>query len=181
VASHDGNARLTCNIRPSANDLLHDALSQEIPGKREEIQREEGSRAHGVDVRQGVRGGDPPEVVRVVDQGREEVERNHEGTTVAERIHGGVVAGRGVHQRFSTLDGDQVTQDLRQLGHAELTGSAGSVSKLGQPDPGPFVPGFVRHLRRGLLKEFSGIRRGGSYVSQRDPWIDDAANVDGGA
>ena len=41
-----------------------------------------------------------------------------------------------------------VTQNLRQFGHPELTSSTGAVTELGQPDSRPFVPGLVGH---GLL------------------------------
>ena len=41
-----------------------------------------------------------------------------------------------------------VTQNLRQFGHPELTSSTGAVTELGQPDLRPFVPGLVGH---GLL------------------------------
>lgn len=38
-----------------------------------------------------------------------------------------------------------VTQHLRQFGHAELTGSTGSMAELGQPELRPLVPWLVRH------------------------------------
>jgi len=36
-----------------------------------------------------------------------------------------------------------VTQDLRQLGHAEFTRSPGPMGKLGQADPGLLISGLL--------------------------------------
>ncbi len=50
-----------------------------------------GAAAHGEHVVQCVRGGDRAEVVRVVDDRREEVDGEDEGPLVVEPVHGGVV------------------------------------------------------------------------------------------
>ena len=52
-----------------------------------------GVAAHRVDVRERVGGGDPAEVVRVVDDRREEVDRADDRQVVAEAVDAGVVGG----------------------------------------------------------------------------------------
>jgi hypothetical protein len=46
------------------------------------------------------------------------------------------------------LDWNQMTQDLRQLGYAELRRSPGSVGELGQADPGLLISGLLCHFAR---------------------------------
>jgi hypothetical protein len=47
-------------------------------------------------------------------------------------IHGGVVPRRSIDQDSWIFDYRHVAQDLRQLGWAELAGSAGAVRERGQ-------------------------------------------------
>ena len=59
---------------------------------------------------------------------------------------GGVVTGGGVHQRFRVRSREDMAQDLRQLGHAELTSSTRSVGELRQAELGFLVSRFVLHF-----------------------------------
>src|SRR3712207_8208324 len=61
----------------SAEDVRAELLERE----RDEVQRADRLAAHGPDVRQRVGRGDPPEVVGVVDDRREEVDRSEEHTS----------------------------------------------------------------------------------------------------
>ncbi len=95
--------------------------------KREQVEREEGTRAFRVDVGERVRRGDAAEVVRVVDDGREEIGGRDDRAIVVEAVDGGVVAAGETDEDVRIVEGDQMTQDLRQLGAPELAGSAGAV------------------------------------------------------
>ena len=146
MSAHDGHTGFACDVRSSTDDLLDQSVAKKGSRKRQQVQDEEWLGTHSVDVRKCVGGRDPSEVVRVVDHGREEIECDHQCPTVPESIHGGVVAGGGIHQRLLALEGNQMTQDLRQLGHAEFTRSPSSVGKLGQADPGLLISGLLCHF-----------------------------------
>ena len=64
---------------------------------------------------------------RIVDDGREEVDRHHEGAIIGNPIDRGVVFGGGVVQDVGIGDPGDVAQHLRQLGGPEFTGSASAV------------------------------------------------------
>ncbi len=100
-----------------------------------------GRRAHGVDVRQRVRGGDGAERIRVVDDRREEVDRLHEAEVVGHLRDGGVVSRLEETRELAAgggklvEDGLQVTRThlgrstalRRVLRHADLVGHAASL------------------------------------------------------
>ena len=62
-----------------------------LSGKHTERQRSERTAAHGVNVAESVRRGDLPEDVRVVDDGREEIDRLDQRLIGRDLIHSGVV------------------------------------------------------------------------------------------
>src|SRR5690606_21623488 len=66
-----------------------------------------------------------------------------------------IVAGGGIHQHGRVIEGDEVTQDLRQLGGAELTRSTGAVRELRQAQPLPLVPWFRGTVVHG--RECTGV------------------------
>ena len=64
----------------------------------DEVERRERRAAHRVDVAQRVGRGDRAEVVRLVDDGREEVRREDERALVVDPVHGGVVRRGAAHE-----------------------------------------------------------------------------------
>ncbi|SVB01750.1 uncharacterized protein METZ01_LOCUS154604, partial [marine metagenome] len=90
--------------------------------------------AHGIDIGKSVGNGYASEVVGVIDQRSDEIKRDDESVAIAQSIHGGVVACGDIHKRFGSLYGDQMAQNLRQLGDSELTSSPGAVRQLSQAD-----------------------------------------------
>jgi hypothetical protein len=56
----------------------------------------------------------------------------HHGEVFAEPVDGGIVRGRGSHQESLILDLGKPAQNLRQVGLAELGGSARTGGQLGQ-------------------------------------------------
>ena len=71
---------------------------------------------------------------RVVENGREEVERGDEGAVGGDPIHRGVVPGGGVHQHARVVHQREVAQHLGQLRAPQLARAAGAMRKRGEPD-----------------------------------------------
>src|SRR6476619_7077754 len=61
--------------------------------KGNDVHRRQWLSAHRIDVGQRIRGGDLAEVERIVDDGREEVHRLHEGEIIGDTKDPGVVEG----------------------------------------------------------------------------------------
>ena len=97
-------------------------------------EREERRAAHSEDVVQGVRGGDRTEVAGVVDDGREEVEREDEGTLVVEAVDGGIVRGGEADEQVLGLDGDEAAKQLLEPRGRVLRGAAAGACQVGQPN-----------------------------------------------
>ena len=110
--------------------------------------------AHGVDVAHGVGSGDGAVRVRVVNDGREEVERQHDREVVTDAIDRGVVEPVEAEEQVRVLFGPegfgQGAQDLRQEGDARLARSAGAGGEGGQADL------FSRHRCSFRLRVESG-------------------------
>ena len=80
VAAEDRDPRLLRDARASREDLAEDLERERLRRKADEVQREEGLAPHRPDVRERVRGRDPPEVEGRVHDGREEVRRREESS-----------------------------------------------------------------------------------------------------
>jgi len=86
--------------------------------------------AHGVDVGQGIGGADSAPVKGVVHYRGEEVDRLHQGAPFRQAVDACIVVGANPHQEVWMATGRVVvqrSQNLRQLGGAELAGSTGAV------------------------------------------------------
>jgi len=90
------DARMTADeMALTVRGLLGEYVEGEgAGGKPNNIQGGQRARAHGVDIRESVGGGDGAEPVGVVDDGREEVDRLDQGQIVAEAVHSGIVVRR---------------------------------------------------------------------------------------
>ena len=147
VASQHGRAGFGRLLGAASHDLFRDSFAQQTAGERQQVQHEQGPAAHGVDVRQGVGGGDAAEVAGVVHHRRKEVQRHDQRPVRGDPVDGGVVHGRRVHEDSGVVHGQKGTQDLRQLGLAELARSPGPVGQGAQADLGPLVAGDVGAAR----------------------------------
>ena len=145
---------------PPRTISLRQTLREEIPGKGQKVQREERPPSHRIHVGKGVGGGDPPEIVRVVHDRREEVEGDDQRAPVGNMIHGGVVPLAGVNQNPRVVGGNHVTQHLRQLGLAELARSAGAVRQGAEPYPPSLIAVLTGHGEN--VREWC---RGGGFTS----------------
>src|SRR5262245_62611644 len=77
--------------RPTAEHLGGEVERDPVARPGEEVYRHDRLSAHGVDVREGVRGSDPAPVERVVDDGGEEVRRHDDGSSAVNAHDGRVV------------------------------------------------------------------------------------------
>jgi hypothetical protein len=77
----------------AAEDVAQRFVAQLLERVGDEVQSRDRPAAHGVHVGQRVRGGDPPEVVRVVDDRGEEVDRADDRKRLGDLVDGGIVRG----------------------------------------------------------------------------------------
>ena len=133
MAAHDETLGLGGLGVAALQRLAQDLLVQRR-GKTHHVQGDERLAAHGVDVGQRVGGGDGPELVGVVGDGREEVDGDDQRRLVVDAIYGGVIAGLGPYQQVGVRQQRYVTQDLAQVLKAQLGRSTRAVGKLGETD-----------------------------------------------
>ena len=93
MAADDRDPRSRRDVGAAAHDLAQDVPAELLERKRDDVHRRQRHPAHRVDVRQRVRRRDPAEVVRVVDDRREEVDRHHECDLIGQLEHRSVVGG----------------------------------------------------------------------------------------
>jgi hypothetical protein len=133
VATCDDPATVSGSGCPSGKHVAEELEGETVSRPGCHVERKEWFGTHGVYIADGIRCGDRPEREGVVDNGRKEINRCHEGASVRAAPHCGVVSGLdpnpkvGVHARFKWR------QHLRQLGGAELAGSTGAVAEGGKP------------------------------------------------
>jgi hypothetical protein len=88
---------------------------------------------HGVDVRQGVGGGDASEIMRVIHHRREEIGGRHDRLRVVQAIHGGVVGMLGADHEVRRHEAlRHRRQHVGEQGRRNLAAAAATVGKLGQ-------------------------------------------------
>ncbi len=98
-------------------------------------ERENRLAAHRVDVRERVGRGDAPEVVRIVDDGREEIGGRDDRLLVVETIHRRVVARLDPDEQVLRQPADRrLGEDLGEHGGRDLAAAAAAVGELGKAD-----------------------------------------------
>ena len=122
------------DVRAAAQDLAQDVPAELLEREGDDVHRRQRHPAHRVDVRQRVRRRDPAEVVGVVDDRREEVDRHHERDLVGQLEHRGVVSGIGADEQPRRLDGGQPPDDRQQRRCRQLASAARAVRKRRQRD-----------------------------------------------
>ena len=93
------------NLRVSRSEDLTQHLERQLFRERCDREREERCAAHREDVVERIRRSDRAVVGRVVDDRREEVEREDQRALVVEPIDGRVVGGREAHEQVLLLHG----------------------------------------------------------------------------
>jgi hypothetical protein len=95
------------HLRVGGREDLAEHLDRQLLGERRNRECEQRRAAHRKDIVERVGRGDRAVVAGVVDDGREEVEREDERALVVEAIHRGVVRGREPDEQVLRLDGDE--------------------------------------------------------------------------
>ena len=132
VAAEQRHAGLAQLVEPAGEDGGDDggieiALRKPCDGER-------GQRlpAHGVDVAEGVGGGNLAVRVRVVDDGREEVDRLDKGRPSRPGVNARIVGRAEIKQDPRILLSRNATQDLGELARGEFARSTGAGDHFGQ-------------------------------------------------
>ncbi len=133
VTADDADARLVSLLAAAGQDLGQHVHRQLVSRKADDVHREERPPAHRVDVAERVGGGDPAEGARLIHDRGEKVHRRDQRRFVVQLIDARVVGKLRSDQDVWIGHHGQMAQDLRQVGRAELTRSAGPVAEAGQP------------------------------------------------
>ena len=100
----------------SAAAKLREHLDRQLLGERSDRERQQRSSSHCEHVVERIRGCDRPIVARIVNDRREEVEREDERPLVVQPIHGGVVGGRQADEEVLRLHGNEAGEQLLETG-----------------------------------------------------------------
>ena len=102
----------------STIENLPDSFRRDLAERHaEDSQRENRPATHGIDIGDGVGGGDAPEVARLVDHRGEEIDGRDQAGAVVDLPHGRIVAGLGPHQQLAErLRLAAIAEESRQNG-----------------------------------------------------------------
>ena len=135
MPARDQRARLAHLLRAAAQNLGQN-LGIEVVGEADEVQGEERVAAHGVDVAEGVGGGDGAEGIGIVHHRREEIRRGNDGLFVIQAIDGGIIGVAQPHEQVAgglrAECGGERTQHVRQGLRAHLGGSTSAACQRRQ-------------------------------------------------
>ena len=107
-------------------DLLEHLGREDFHRKRRQREGEDRASTHGVDVREGVRRGNPSEEPRIVDDGREEVDRLDDGVASGDPVDRGVVRFGVADEQVRIGPRRQLRQDLGKVELRDLARAAGA-------------------------------------------------------
>ena len=136
------------------------------PGPAHQVEAHDRPGPHGVDVGEGVGGGDPSEVVGVVDDGGEEVGGEDDGQVVADPVDGGVVGGVEPDEEVRVgrrVEALHEAQHRPQFRRRQLAGAAGAVGVAGEAD----LLGDGRRLEHELDGSERPVHPGGGNAPAR--------------
>ncbi len=88
----DNKAALVRNVLASEQDVAEEVVREFLGVPAHEVESEQRSAAHRVDVADGIRSSNPTPVARIVDHRRDEVGGDDEGAFVREAVDRGIVA-----------------------------------------------------------------------------------------
>ena len=111
MAAGEDRAR-SANLTVGTVEDRPDDLCGQLLGEGRDREGEQRHTAHREHVVQRIRGGDRSEVVRVVDDRREEVDREDERTLVVELVHRRVIRGVEPDEQVLRLGGDEPAQQF---------------------------------------------------------------------
>ena len=136
MTSNDGYTGFLRLVGRTFENLRQQVEREPLARPSHQIQSDLRIRAHRIDVAEGIRCGDRPPDIWVIDDRREEVDGLNQSKVICDPINGGVV-GRVETEEDVWIVAPRVlfesTQDLRELRRPELASSAGAVRVLRQP------------------------------------------------
>ena len=141
VAADEYRAGLADHVQAAAEDRRQDLRAELLEREGDDVQRRDGCAAHGVDVRERVGRRDPAEVVGIVDQRREEVDRLHERDVGGQPHHRGIVPRRRSDEQPRVVLRREAPHDREQVGGRELAAAARPGGERRQRDGGVRVGG----------------------------------------
>ena len=151
-ASNRG-AGFAADAAAAFDNLADDFRWQLVDRHADEGQRQDRLAAHGIDVGQGVGGGDAAEIARIVDHRGEEVGGGDQCLRVVEAVDGGVVRGFDADHQFGRNQAAvDVLQDVVQNGRRDLAAAAAAMGKLGQAQGERVFGRFVHELILNFVK-----------------------------
>ena len=117
------------------SSLQHLAQDLLVQGYREadDVQRKQGFPPHGVNIAEGVGGGDGAEVEGIIGNGREEVHGRDESGLGVQPKNGSVVPRLSPHQQVGMSNYRHMFQDLAQVLETKLGGSTSAMGHFSQP------------------------------------------------
>ena len=133
VAAGDERPGLIDLVVAAAQDLMHGFLRHGLRHGHD-VEAELRLTAHGVDVGQRIRRCDLAEGIRVVRDGREEIDRLHERKLVRHLIDRRIVALVESDEQIFVLPHTDIAQQLRENARADLRAAPGAFCKLCQLD-----------------------------------------------
>jgi hypothetical protein len=98
VSSHKNGAGFMNLLQASPENLLQNVLVHGLDGKTHHVHGRNRPSSHGVDVAQRIGRRNAPEIVWIIDDGRDEVESLHQGQIVGQTINPRVVGSLPTHQ-----------------------------------------------------------------------------------
>ena len=110
---------------------LHGQLAAREP---DDVERGERLATHGVDVGEGIRRGDLTKEVRVVDDGREEVDGLHEREIRSQQKDARVVEGLASNDETRIRPQGKTAQRAREVTRTQLGRSAGAARERGEAE-----------------------------------------------
>ena len=134
MPADDGDARLVRLVDRASEDLGEDLGRQGPAREADQAERRQGNSGHGVDVAQGVGRRDGAEVVRPVDDRREEIGRQDQRQVVADPVNRRVVGRRMADDHVGVDDRRQPGQEREQVVRRLLGRAAGSLGELSEAD-----------------------------------------------
>ena len=121
-------------VGAAAQDRSQRPVAELLERVGHEVQRGERRAAHRVDVGQRVGRGDAPEVVRVVDDRREEVDGRDDRERVRHAVHRGVVGGLVADEQRRVVRARQLREQRMEHARRDLARAAGAVREGGEAD-----------------------------------------------
>ena len=133
MAPGNRNARRAANRSATFQNLANGLGGQHIDGHAHQRQRHDGRAPHGVDVGDGIGGGNAAKVKRVVHDGHEEVGGGNQRLLVVELVDGRIVRRLNAHHQFlGDGHGRHAFQNVRQHARRNLAATATAVGQAGE-------------------------------------------------